>query len=218
MPEVPAGRQTRGLWSHGATWVSAGAAALSAIVAAVALVVNSSSDAGSGPVVAAPVSTTTSPNRAPGGNENRSVVIEAVDRDDDEASPRYALRGTASIDAESEEVFVLARSVPTTDQPVAAGREERTAADWFQSNPAQVAEDGTWSAFIGRPPLPEGPVEFVPVVLPKRHFVGERGGYAVAVGGNYVGWPKCPPQTELWKNGPEYCAVLEAGEKQTYAP
>jgi hypothetical protein len=209
-------RSTRRVWSSGATWVSAGAAALSAVVAAIALVVNAD---GGDAEKAAPRSDVGSTSVSTA--VDRSVAIDAVAFVENEPGPRYAFRGTARIDDEKEAVYVLARPVFAADEAASAASAP-AAENWISSPPALLEADGTWTTSIRQPPLPGGEIEFVPIVMDAGSSGSSTSGrlpsWAANASAANGGGPSCPSDTSLRADGPEYCKVLEAGDTQSYAP
>jgi hypothetical protein len=209
----PEGRR----FGHIPTWVSAGAAAVSALVAAVALVLNAGDDGGSGAATASqrPAGTTATTDTVSAGDgepfsgagepeDERRLDIETVSFVGPAADgPAYEFHGSAEVD-ENEVVRVLARPVvPSTSSEPAAAEEQ-----WIVSAPAEVDDDGRWLARIGMPPLEGDSFDFAAVITVG--LSGRTGGPpAIPLGTN-------PPATRttcslgesLEDDGLEYCGVV----------
>jgi hypothetical protein len=201
-------------------WLTAGAAALSAVVAAVALIVNTVDR----PDDASPVVTQTPATGPPAADATpprtrtaRTIAIESmvfVGADLD--GPAFEFRGTAELrDPDDEEIFVVAR--PLVASTVS---EEGT---WLTSPPAEVDSDGTWLTRIAKPPLPEGSFDFAAVIAPtpaKTPSIrpGTRPAFGASLGMSLNVRRVCKKGDSIESQGAESCIVLDATEVKRYEP
>ncbi len=196
-------------FNHGAAWTSAIAAALSAVVAAAALVFGSGSGDTAEPVTAGP----SAPDATPGAAAERTIAIGSMSFvGDDPAGPAFEFRGTAELEhPEDEEIRVIAR--PRVED---GGKD-----DWLISPAAKVARNGSWLTTIKKPPLPDGSFLFAAVIAPAASKSGalEAGGSVFAKSAN-VDPPTsgCRAERTLKRAGVKSCGVLDATVVQTYDP
>jgi hypothetical protein len=191
---------------------------LSALVAAVALVLNGLSDQGSstprtvgsldgsGTPLVSSVSPTSGPQQfSSAGSIERDVAIRAISFvGPDAQGPAFEFRGTAEVRPD-DAVRVVARRT---------GADRTNEESWITSPAVEVAEDRTWRTRIGRPPLNDGAFEFAAVVIPR-----VRGGTGVS--GPAVqsfGVPCHGDAASLELKGTKACPVVTATDVGRYEP
>jgi hypothetical protein len=199
--------------------VSAGAAALSALVAAVALMLGAfgSDDETSASSDGTTVATgPAAPDASPSIGARRSIAIASMAFvADGPGAPAFEFRGTAELnDPDDEEIHVVARPIVRTK----AGAET-----WLISPAADVDRDGTWLTRIAKPPLPEGSFDFAAVIAPTpantpatRAGVKPRWSTSMAVRPASVS--PCSARPAIAVSGVKSCLVLDATVVKTYEP
>ena len=168
--------------THVAVWLSAAAGALSAIVAATALVVHWSSNDGS-------KARATSTTAADQPIAIQSVTFIAASP----PGPAYSFRGHAHLKSD-QRVYVVARPVGTAAS---------TPEDWISSPAAKPAKDGAWQTYISRPPLADSSFDFAAVVLTPR----PSGGRSALIASQSV---QCSRFSTLQSAGPKACGIVAA--------
>jgi hypothetical protein len=176
--------------THIATWVSASAGLVSAIVAPTALIVHWSSGDGAKPAAATAATATTLPvSTSTVGSADGTVTLDVVSfLAASPSGPAYRFHGRARLKP-GESVYVVARPVDAT---------ANSPTNWISSPAVTPARDGSWQTYITRPPLDQRSFDFSAIVL-SSHV-------------NVFGTPQsvCPPERSVAQRGPEACGVVAA--------
>jgi hypothetical protein len=177
------------------TWLTAGAAVLTALVGAAALFIGPGGSDGSDDPNDAPATTPSSagpPTSA--ADAGAPLAIDTIRfLDAEERGPAYEFRGTATL-GPSDDVYVIALPVPD-------GQVEEAAQTWIASPSAEVDDDGTWHTRIAMPPLTDDSFDFKAVITSSRPSVAT----PLGTGGSRP----CGGAT-LESDGDDYCLVVES--------
>lgn len=211
----PVTRQRR---RPGAAWVSAWATALSAVVAAVALLFGAfgSDDEPTAKLETTVATGPAAPDASPLIGARRSIAIESMAFvADGPGGPVFEFRGRAELnDPDDEEIHVVARPV------VRAASDAET---WLTSPAAELDRDGSWSTRIAKPPLPDGSFNFAAVIAPTASKtpstqVGARPLFAASLSVRPSSVRPCSARPTLKESGVKSCLVLDATVVKTYEP
>lgn len=223
-PAASADSDERSRFGRGAAWVSAGAAALSAIVAAIALLVSNAGSDDKTSTSTAPAATPgpSAPDATPIIGARRTIAIASMAFVPDERDgPVFEFRGTAELnDPDDEEIRVIARPVV---ENAAAGAAAEEGDIWLTSPAAAIDRDGAWLTRIKQPPLPEGSFDFAAVIAPtpKRTPVtqlGEKPKFATSLGVSQASQSACGAKPAIKDSGVKSCLVLDATVVGRYDP